>query len=591
MSELAWPLQRSFSDASRQMAMFRRLQRTLLKNGTRQAFRKSRLRVGLIVVLGLLIWGSLYALFREGFVFLRNLETTVPISFYIIELLFGMFFLVLTGLLIFSVGIFLHESLFRAPETRYLLSTPARADQIFGYKFREAVFFSGWAFLLLGSPLLIAYGIEMRADWPYYVLFLPFLVGFLILPAAIGALGCLLIVDLFPRHRRLVLGLMVLAVLVLAVVWIVYLFYDARSEGLSEAWLRKLLNHLRPSQWWGLPSRWMTAGLMSAAHSRFDDALFYLALVWSNGLFAYLLAAWTAGRIYRRAYNGLNSTAGTRNASVTDRLLTALATGFDRLAALLLCWTDSRTRLFILKDLRTFRRDSAQMAQVLILGGILFLYFINIRWLPHGQYADYERTLIGLMNVAVIGLMMATYTSRFVFPLMSLEGRNFWILGLLPISRERLLLSKFAYAAAVTVTIGLGLATISELMLRLAWPIVAVHLLAVLILSLGLSAISVGLGTYLVNLKETNPSKIATGFGGTINLLVSLVFALTMIVLAGIPTLLYFADRALLDQDPIALARVRWLWAASVSALIVVGVVAVIMPLRIGLRAFRRMEF
>ncbi|MCS6975490.1 MAG: hypothetical protein NZM31_00590 [Gemmatales bacterium] len=589
MSDIALPLERRSSDGPRQMALFRRLQRTLLKNGVWQAVRKSRLRIGLILVLSLMIWGGLYGLFREGFVFLRNLETTVPISFYIIELLFGMFFLVLTGLLIFSVGIFLHESLFRASETRYLLTTPARADQIFGYKFREAVFFSGWAFLLLGSPLLIAYGIEMRADWPYFILFLPFLVGFLILPASIGALGCLLIVDLFPRHRRLVLGLMVLAVVLLGVVWLVYLFYDARSEGLSEAWLQKLLNHLRPSQWWGLPSRWMTAGLMSAAHSRFDDALFYLALVWSNGLFAYLLAAWTAGRIYRRAYNGVNSTGGSRTANLIDKVLRAFANGFDRLAYLLLAWTDARTRLFILKDLRTFRRDSAQMAQVLILGGILFLYFINIRWLPHGQYADYERTLIGLMNVAVIGLMMATYTSRFVFPLMSLEGRNFWILGLLPISRERLLLSKFAYAAAVTVTIGLGLATISEVMLRLAWPIVAVHLLAVLVLSLGLSAISVGLGTYLVNLKETNPSKIATGFGGTINLLVSLVFALTVIVLAGVSTLLYFADPNLLEPETVL--RVRWWMGLSVAVLCLTGMAAVILPLRLGIRAFRRMEF
>jgi ABC-2 type transport system permease protein len=435
---------------------------------------------------------------------------------------------------------------------------------------------------------LIAYGIEMHAAWPYYVLFLPFLVGFLILPASLGALGCLVIVAWFPRHRRLVLGLLVVAVILLAVVWLVYLFHDARSEGLSEVWLGKLLDHLKPSQWWGLPSRWMTAGLMSAANRRFADALFYLALVWSNGLFCYLISALVARRSYRSAYNAAASTGGTRGFRLLEQILKLAARGFDRLVELLLSWTDPRTRLFILKDLRTFRRDSAQMAQVLILGGILFLYFINIRWLPHGQYADYERTLIGLLNIAVIGLVMATYTSRFVFPLMSLEGRNFWILGLLPISRRRLLLSKFAYASAVTLTAGLGLASISEFMLRLAWPIVVVHLFTILVLSLGLSAISVGLGTCLVNLKETNPSKIATGFGGTINLLVSLVYALTAIVLAGISTLVYFADQELRARNG-SLAE-GWM-VLSVLGLAVCGAVGVFLPLRIGIQAFRRMEF
>jgi len=579
------------SSGSMQARMFALLHRRLFHNSLGVIFRKSRLRLGLILVLSCMIWGGLYGLFREGFVFLRNLETTVPISYYIIELLFGMFFLVLTGMLMFSVGVFLHESLFRSAETRFLLSTPAAADQIYRYKFREAVFFSGWAFLLLGTPLLVAYGIEMGAQWPYYLLFLPFLVGFLILPASIGALGCFLLVDLFPRHRRLVLAILVLGVLALVVIWGVYLFYDARSEGVSEAWLRKLLNQLRPSQWWGLPSRWMTAGLMSAAHNRSDEALFNLALVWSNGLLFYLASAWTARRIYRRAYNGVNSTGGAASVSAIDGVFRGLASAFDWLVSRSLAWTDRRTRLFVLKDLRTFRRDPAQLAQVLILGGILFVYFINIRWLPHGQYAVYERTLIGLLNVAVIGLMLATYTSRFVFPLMSLEGRNFWILGLLPISRERLLLSKFAYAASVTVTTSVGLALLSEVMLRLPWPVIAIHLLAMLVLSLGLSAISVGLGTYLVNLKETNPSKIATGFGGTINLLVSLIYAILAILLAGVPTLIYFADQELRSQELVFVDRMRsWLY-VSLAMQLALGAAAVVLPLRLGMRAFRRMEF
>jgi ABC-2 type transport system permease protein len=573
-----------------QYRVFTELHGRLFRNSLRIMLQRSRLRLALILFLSLLIWGGLYALFREGFVFLRNLETTVPISYRIIELLFGMFFLSLTGLMVFSTGLLLHESLFRAPECRFLLTTPALADQIFGYKFKEAVFFSGWAFLLLGSPLLVAYGIEMGAAWPYYVLFVPYLVGFLLLPAAIGALGCFLIVDLFPRQRRLVLLLLLLGVGA-TVSWIVgYLIWNAQIEGLSEVWLRRLIDHLRPSQWRALPSRWMTAGLMAGANNQFGEAIFNLGLVWSNGLFFYLVASLIARKLYRRAYNRAQSTGG-KPGFLMETALRWLALAFDGTVNLALAWTDHRTRLFVLKDLRTFRRDPVQWAQVLILGGILFLYFVNIPRLPHSQYALYQRTLIGLLNVAVIGLMLATYTSRFVFPMMSLEGRNFWILGLLPVSRERLLFSKFAYAATVTGLTSLGLALLSEVMLRLPWPVLVVHLITMLVLSLGLSAISVGLGTYLVNLKESNPSKIATGFGGTINLLVSLIFAVVAILLAGVPTFIYFADVSLRHMEIIDFARVRFWLAVGLGSLTMLGIVAVVLPLRLGMRAFRRMEF
>src|SRR5262249_59557128 len=87
----------------------------------------------------------------------------------------------------------------------FLLSGPARADQVFAYKFQGAVIFSSWAFLLLGSPILIAYGLAFSVPWYFYV-FLPlFFLGFVLLPGSLGALLCLLVANCLPRHFRHVL--------------------------------------------------------------------------------------------------------------------------------------------------------------------------------------------------------------------------------------------------------------------------------------------------------------------------------------------------------------------------------------------------
>ena len=60
---------------------------------------------------------------------------------------------------------------------------------------------------------------------------------------------------------------------------------------------------------------------------------------------------------------------------------------------------------------------------------------------------------------------MCAYMSRFIYPMLSLEGRKFWILGLLPLERERLLWGKFAFAATGGVLVGAALVTISDLLL------------------------------------------------------------------------------------------------------------------------------
>ena len=55
--------------------------------------------------------------------------------------------------------------------------------------------------------------------------------------------------------------------------------------------------------------------------------------------------------------------------------------------------------------------------------------------------------MVSFLNLSVVGLLLSTFTTRFVFPMISLEGRRFWILGLLPVRRTTILWSKFFFAA------------------------------------------------------------------------------------------------------------------------------------------------
>src|SRR4051812_13605685 len=160
------------------------LRRMLVRNGVRHALAGSRLRVGMIVASSGIFWTTLFILFFEAFQFLSNY---VGVTGEVVEYLFGMFFLSLLILLVFSTGIITYTGLFHSREAAYLLTTPAAADQVFAFKFTEAMVYSSWGFLLLGSPMMAAYGITAGASPSFYLVFLAFLVGFVMIPGSLGA--------------------------------------------------------------------------------------------------------------------------------------------------------------------------------------------------------------------------------------------------------------------------------------------------------------------------------------------------------------------------------------------------------------------
>lgn len=160
--------------------LFLRLRISLVWQAVRSMVTGSRLRLSLVIVLSSLFWGALYGLFLEAFTFLDVLHTDV------VPLLFNAFFSSLMVMLVFSAGILLYGGLYCSPEARLLLTLPVRAETIFGHKFREAMWFSSWGFVLLGSPMLVAYGVVRDSAWPYYALLLPFMLAFVIIPAGLG---------------------------------------------------------------------------------------------------------------------------------------------------------------------------------------------------------------------------------------------------------------------------------------------------------------------------------------------------------------------------------------------------------------------
>ena len=192
-------------------------------------------------------------------------------------------------------------------------------------------------------------------------------------------------------------------------------------------------------------------------------------------------------------------------------------------------------RELILKDLRTFLRSPAQWRQVLIFVGILAIYFMNVGSIHTLGTGVISRDDCSFLNFVAVAMTLCTLTIRFAFPMISLEGQNLWVLGLVPVERYEILEAKFLSILVANLVCGATLMALSDLILRASPLILFLHLIAMVVLSFGLTALSVGLGAIFPSFKEINPAKIASGVGGTINLTLCLAFAAGVVILLVLP--------------------------------------------------------
>ncbi|MEI6256484.1 MAG: hypothetical protein WCQ77_07555 [Planctomycetota bacterium] len=569
------------------MRLFSRLRATIAWETIRSMIAGARLRLALVTLLSLVFWAALYFLFLEGFSFLDSIHAEV------ISLLFNAFFSSLMIMLTFSTGILLYGSMYCSPEIRLLLTLPTRAEAIFSHKFHESMWFSSWGFVLLGSPMLVAYGVVRGSPWTFYLLLLPFMVSFVVIPATLGGICCLAAVAWLGRLRLHALS-MLIAVVCVASAWLGWsLFKSTAVESGSTEWFENVVSRLSIAEQKVFPSWWLSSGLIEAARASelpearvasLLEAMKFLAVLISNGMLLQVLAGWLARSCYRQGYSqlvGEMPARRQRRIAWVDELLSAAGTKAGR-----------PLRLLLVKDLRLFRRDISQWSQFVIFFGLLGLYFFNLRSFNYNlAYAS----LISFLNLAVAGLILSTFTTRFVFPMISLEGRRFWILGLLPVHRDQIVWSKFLFSFLGGLLPCCLLVFLSDSMLGVGRSLLWVHEICCVSLCMGLSGIAVGLGARMPDLRESSSAKISAGFGGTLCLVLSSLFIMSVVIIAAIPTHLSMATRAFGGGGPPPAGFLGWAagpqgTAASLLVVSTLGIIATFLPLELGLRSFRRLE-
>ena len=550
-----------------------RLKMTVLGNVLREAVSETPLKLATSAAFVILIWFGLFRLFLKIFEEIQSgsrLEAAV-----VVPVVFNIFFLALLALLALSNAILAYGSLFGGREPGFLLATPTAPIHLVLIKYFESLFFASWSLILLGLPLMMAMAHLYEESWVFYPLFLAFFLFFVPIPGALGLILAWLAAHLSVHRGRRALMILGTALLLIGTVWAIRISHDPKLQGVG--WTATFLSRVDFIETALLPSTWVARGIEGALHDRLGEALGYLAVTLSNALFVSLLAVWISARRFATTYDRATSSSSLRvNGPMRSNA------GGTGLCERVFLYLPLRLRLIAGKDLRTFLRDPLQWSQLAILFGLMGLYLLNLPRFYVDMMESSWGVLIPFLNLCAVTLILATFTSRFVFPLVSLEGRQLWLIGLLPVSRRRVLLAKFAYALTVTALAAILVTVLAAVSLKMTWWWGSIHVAVALSVCVGLCGLAVGLGARLPMFGQVNAGRIANGFGGTINLIASV--ALVVLVLAGMALVSARARELGSLQGP---DGVGWLIVAAVMA---VSVATGAAALQLGARHFERLD-
>lgn len=538
-------------------------------NSVARAAQQSLLRVlgmaGMAIVTALLS----FLIFGKAFSFLARLEVVGPV---ILVRLLSLFFFVLFVMLVMSNIVVAFQTLFRSREAEWWAAAPVDPATLHHARSLEIALMSSWAFLFLGVPMLVAYGLGTGAAWTFHALMPIVLILFAACAHYLGLAITVTLVRLFPGIDLKRLVLLLVVVLVPIGVLLVKAFRVEElgpQDDVSELLVR-VLEGLGRTQYPLLPGYWAAEALRGAALSDLRVAAAFTWTLLISAAFLGLVAREVSVRWQTTAYQllrgvGLAKPVGRR----THRRQLTPSSG--------------PLRALAMKDITTFLRDPSQWAQVLLVGVLGFTYVANLRNLPDLSRIAPWGTVASYLNLGVVLLLTSTLATRFAFPLVSLEGRRAWIVLLAPLRRRGIVRQKMALAVALALLFALTASIVSTAVLGVAPHVRAVTIGASILGAFALSGLAVGLGALVPSLKDDNPARIVAGFGGTLNLLMGFGYVLLTTALVSLPSVLEAAGR-------VSAERRGMLEVGSLAAAAILSLAVGFVPLILGERHFEQLE-
>lgn len=534
-------------------------------------------RALVLAAVGLVFFSMMFGILFRMLVYFRRAE---GIGEVLAVKLLGLVLLSFMAILLLSNVIAALSSFFLARDLELLMASPTDGLKVYGARLLETLTYSSWMVALMMVPLLTAYGVVYEGGLLFVGAALVSVAALFVIPAVLGSAITLLLVNVFPARRaRDLLALIGL----FAAAGVILLFRLMRPEQIvSPEGFNSLVDFIAalqtPGSVW-LPSEWAAEAIMAPLRSDRADWFPLLLLASTAGAFV-VIGAWLHGRFFSEGFSRAQEGASLREA--TARRGSSLDRVFD--------WLAPAGRSLVVKDIRTFFRDTTQWSQLILLAVLVVVYVYNIRVLP--LYTGVEVgfflvNVISFLNLGLAGFVLAAIAARFLFPMVSLEGPTLWLLRSSPLRLRRLVWSKYWVNVVPLLVVALALTAGTNRILQVGSFVMVVSLVTVVVMTFAIAALALGFGALFPRFDTTNAADIPTGFGGLLFMMTAVAYLAAVIALEAWPV--FAVLRARLEGTPLSAESLVWLTVGLSAAALLSGL-ATWLPLRAAVRRVASLE-
>jgi ABC-2 type transport system permease protein len=539
--------------------------------------RQERRSVAKFLLLALSGAGFWTAVFGIAYRVLKYVQQVQDLGTLLAGKMLAVILLAFLSILLLSNVITALSTFFLAKDLDLLVGSPISWPRLYLSKLLETMVHSSWMVGLLALPILTAYGIVFSGGPLFPFVALAAMTPYLLMPAVVGTIFTVLLVNVFPARRtRELLGLVGIGGVAVLVLMLRFIRPEqlARPEG-----FRNFVDYLTalkaPTGPW-LPSEWAADMLMNWL-TRVSDP-WPVAKLWLAGAVVLAVGAAVHWRLFYLGYSKAQEGA--------ERKVRRALRGPVEEA---LAWLPPQKREFLFKDARLFFRDNTQWSQLILLVVLLMIYIFNIKSLPihSGERIPFALvTVISFLNLGLAGFVLAAVAARFIFPGISLEGRQMWLLRSSPLDPRAMLWSKYWMGAVPLLLLAVGITVLTNSLLRVSPFMMAVSLVTIVLYTLAASALALTFGVFYPQFGTENAAQIPTSFGGIVFMMSSLCLLALVIMIEAFPVtaqLRAWQRGETLHATPELLA----------AGALVVGIcaAATIVPLRLSARRLELMEW
>jgi len=502
---------------------------TAVKNGSLDGKKHWRW-FGVIFLASLFVVGDYWFFFRI-IRYLDGLPSHVgdELIVQLINLVFiTLFFMVMFSSLIVSLSIN-----YLSRDLELLHSMPVSSENLVTVRLGQCLIHSSWMVLLFSFPMFVAYGKFYQVSWSFYAYFILNMLPFIAIPCLIAVQGIMCLMKYFPTQKiHQILSLLGLLFLVGTVVYLRFLSQDKFfGQDVSDEMIVAFVETLKAPDYPFLPSSWITQSITDWVAGKKE----FPYMIWATALILFFMFLKLSSRIYYSSWCAVQEVRSAPLGSATR----------EAKRSPMLKWLPlSRVQKALLtKDLKVFIRDPEQWSQLFILCALVCVYIFNIMHLPLENRV--LRDVVSVLNVGLVGFVMAALISRFVYTSPSIEGKSFWSVHTKPVSMQEFIACKFWMFFPPLLLIAELLVVASNRLLEVDDYVMNVSVIGVFLLTLGLTGLGLGLGSLYPKFDYENISEISSNAGGIIYMTLALSFIGLILMLGARPVYVHFNERFL----------------------------------------------